>query len=128
MGVHVRQTLYRGDRVDGNGRVEGDLLMVAGVPYIHPREPELALVGHKATLDAVYEVTPESVGQYTGRTDQNGRRIWEGDRVRGRYFMGWEVVARVVFRDGAFGLEWPCGRVLRFEPFTGLCDIAFAVE
>lgn len=45
-----------------------------------------------------YEVDPKTVGQYTGLTDKNGTKIFEGDILefrRGRYHV-------VKFEDGGF--------------------------
>ena len=75
-----------------------------------------------------YNVRPETVGQYTGRTDRNDKPIFEGDIVTGLFLFSMPVNAVVTFQDGAFGLEWYRGGDLRaFNAFTSICNVEYEV-
>lgn len=59
------------------------------------------------SLDQFYQVKEETIGQYTGLKDKNGVEIYEGDKVKAKFY-GKEVVGEIGFSDGCFLLWNSC--------------------
>jgi len=103
----MREILFRGKLIDGAGWVYGDL--------VHDKKPDgtydAYIMGETATdvLKEGYPVIPETVGQYTGLKDKNGKRIFDGDVVE-------SDIMKKVYNDMIFAH----GFVLKGKPFIGV--------
>lgn len=78
----MRELLFRGKRVE-NGE------WVYGLPcYIYEKNKTILCITEyrdkekSATFSHTYEVIPNSISEFTGLTDQNGKKIFEGDIVK----------------------------------------------
>ena len=104
----MREVLFRGKQTDNGEWIEG-----AYSPFHlnfgeREEKPHIIIISDDEDIDGLWcEVIPETVGQYTGLTDKNGKRIFEGDILDVSSDVAYGGVA--VHRLGYFVVEFHNG-------------------
>jgi len=98
----MREIKFRAKARYGGDWIYGALLKDNVFTYVLSGNPKVTM-GLQITKE-VEEVLPETVGQYTGLKDKNGKMIFEGDVIHvDNYDEGWDSI--VEFKGGAFAAD-----------------------
>lgn len=98
----MREILFKAKRKDNGEWVEGYYRRIPCMGmlehYIMPRNPKNRM--------EQYAIDPDTLCQYTGLTDKNGKKIWENDIVQA-WSEGSNAIGKVIRRVDGLYIMYP---------------------
>ena len=112
--INIREILFRGKRIDNGEWVEGC--------YTFSKKASRHIIWVQSESNAEFwhtypiAVDPLTVGQFTGLTDKNGKKIFEGDIAKDAHHTGFVSFGEFNCSccDGVYGWSFSNGADIRY--------------